>query len=337
MPRAISDTLICMKWLRRYWTVLVLVVLLSLNGLALWQHQWIGDWWRLRNYEPPKAIAAIADAAGMGDRGRHLFYVNHPTLESKDGFNKHCEDHDLETAVLGCYHGNRKGIYLYAVTDERLHGVQEVTAAHEMLHQAYDRLNNGERARIVRLMDAYYASGTVPESVSKKIESYKKQPGVVLSNEMHSIFGSEVRALPPELETYYQQYFSDRSKVVALSEAYQAEFTRRQELVEQYDSQLEDLKNQIDANKDTLSRKLSSLKQIEQNINAAAAQGDTERYRSDIAAYNAQVGEYNALVNRTRTLIKDYNAIVAQRNEIATEEQELQQALDSQFSPEPTQ
>ena len=38
----------------------------------------------------------------------------------------------LKTAVLGCY-ANRE-ISIFNVTDQRLDGIREVTAAHEMLH-----------------------------------------------------------------------------------------------------------------------------------------------------------------------------------------------------------
>ena len=35
--------------------------------------------------------------------------------------------------------------YIYNVNDERLNGLKEVTAAHEMLHAAYERLPESDK------------------------------------------------------------------------------------------------------------------------------------------------------------------------------------------------
>lgn len=279
----------------------------------------------------------VTDSA-MTDRARHLFYVNHPSLENKEDFNMHCSDKSEETAVLGCYHGDRQGIYLYAVTDSRLEGVRQVTAAHEMLHQAYDRLSGSERASVDSMLENFYSSGAISEDIKTKIDTYKKQSDVVLANEMHSIFGSEVRDLPQELETYYSRYFTDRTKVVGFSESYRAEFTRRQQLVKQYDSQLATIKRQIDDNKASLETKLATLKTKEIEIDQDVSGSNQPEYVADVQAYNATVQAYNAQLAATRKLIDQHNQIVGQRNDIAVQEQELQQALDSRLeTPSPKQ
>ncbi|HEX9153253.1 MAG TPA: hypothetical protein VF809_00350, partial [Candidatus Saccharimonadales bacterium] len=141
-----------MKWLRRYWPYLLLALLVAGN-VGVWiRKDQIADWWRLRNYRASLEVAVLATDTTMTGWGQNLFYINHPTLEGKEAFNKHCSNYGEETAVLGCYLGNRQGIYLYAVTDSRLEGVRQVTAAHEMLHQAYDRLSSKERKRVGKLL-----------------------------------------------------------------------------------------------------------------------------------------------------------------------------------------
>ncbi len=324
-----------MKWLRRYWPYLVLVLLLATNAGVWIKREQITDWWRLRNYQPPQEIVQLADDATLTDRGKHLLYINHPSLENKEDFNMHCADKSEETAVLGCYHGDRQGIYLYAVTDERLAGVRQVTAAHEMLHQAYDRLSTEERERINKLLEDFYKNGSLNQDIKAKIDSYTKQVDVVLPNEMHSIFGSEVRDLPSELEEYYKRYFTDRSKVVGFSESYRAEFTRRQELIKQYDAQLSDLKKQINTNKTNLESKMTFLKTKEHEIDQDVANGDQAKYVTDVQAYNATVQSYNTQLTSTRSLIDRHNEIVGLRNEIAVQEQQLQQALDSRLTTPP--
>ncbi|MET1033372.1 MAG: hypothetical protein ABWX94_02645 [Candidatus Saccharimonadales bacterium] len=327
-----------MTWFRRYWPYIVLVVLLAVNATVWIKREPITDWWRLRDYQPSQEIAVLVTDDAMTDKARHLFYVNHPTLENKEDFNMHCSDKSEDTAVLGCYHGNRQGIYLYAVTDSRLEGVRQVTAAHEMLHQAYDRLSNAERERIDKLLQDFYTGGMISEDIKTKIDTYKKQSDVVLANEMHSIFGSEVRNLPHELEEYYKQYFVDRSKVVGFSESYRAEFTRRQELVKKYDTQLANIKRQIDSNKASLETKMTALKAKEAEIDQDVSGSNQAEYNSDVQTYNSTVQAYNAQLAATRTLIDQHNQIVGQRNDIAVQEQELQQALDSRLeTPSPKQ
>lgn len=325
-----------MKYLRRLWPYALLAVLVAANIAAWSQRQNIADWWRLRDYRPSADIAALVTDTSMTPYGQKLFYINHPSLENKESFNKHCSDKGEETVVLGCYLGDRLGIYLYAVTDERLLGVRQVTAAHEMLHQAYDRLSASERRRIDTLLQQYYDSSLKNDDIRAKVDSYKHHKDADLVNEMHSIFGSEVRDLTPELEAYYRQYFSDRQKVVRLSEAYRGEFTRRQELVKQYDAHLNTLKSQINANKAMLESDLDFLKIKEKEINQDIDNRDQASYEADVRDYNVTVNAYNNLLAATRRLIDEYNKIVGERNDIAVQEQELQQALDSRLDSPPS-
>jgi len=320
-----------MKWFRKFWPYTLLVILIAGNATVWIERQNVADWWRLRGYTPSANIVSLADDDTMTDYGKHLFYVNHPVLEDKQAFNAHCSDKSEETAVLGCYHGNRQGIYLFAVTDDRLQGVRQVTAAHEMLHQAYDRLSSKERKRVGDLLQNYYDNKLTDEGIKTKLDSYRRQ-GADVTNEMHSIFGSEVRDLTPELETYYKQYFTDRSKIVTYSESYQAEFTRRKEQVKSYDDQLTSIKGKIDNNKSSLNSQLTELKDKEKQIDVDVSTQNQAQYQADVTAYNNMVETYNNLLATTRKLIGQYNDIVAQRNDIAVQEQQLQEALDSRLT-----
>jgi hypothetical protein len=201
-----------------------------------------------------------------------------------------------------------------------------------MLHQAYERLSTKERDHIDQLLENYYHNGLTDEAVKTKLDSYKSQPGTVLVNEMHSIFGTEVRNLPPELEAYYAQYFTNREKVVSDREAYQGEFTRRQDLVQQYDTQLTGLKKEITANKVTLEQEMNALTAKEKEINQDVSSNNQASYAADVQIYNSTVTGYNALLSTTQSRITQYNSIVNQRNDIAVQEQQLQQALDSRLS-----
>src|SRR5262249_5858448 len=120
--------------------LLRVVLLLGLLGVALYglaHRQGIADWWRLRGYHAPPAISAFVADDRMTGKARDLFYLNRPQLLADvAAFRQSCPL-DEESIVLGCYQGGQRGIAIFAVHDPRLDGVEQVTAAHEMLHAAY--------------------------------------------------------------------------------------------------------------------------------------------------------------------------------------------------------
>lgn len=318
--------------LRRIWPYVVLLVLVAASVLLFVQRVWVLDWVRLRNYDAPVSVAQLAADTTMTPYAKRLFYVNRPALEDKAAFNQHCADRMEHSVVLGCYHGDRRGIYLYDVADERLAGVKEVTAAHEMLHQAYDRLGQQEKARIHRLLQSFNDSGLTDQSVREKLDLYRQANTPDLVNEMHSIFGTEVADLPTELEAYYQQYFTDRQQVVRLSRQYRTEFERLRQEVASYDMQLAALESQIEAAKEWLDSELAVIRANERELRRGP-QGSIESYNAEVRAYNQRIDAYNVRVESVRDDIEQYNSIVAKRNAIAVEERQLQQALDSRLTP----
>jgi uncharacterized coiled-coil DUF342 family protein len=206
----------------------------------------------------------------------------------------------------------------------------QVTAAHETLHAAYERLGGSEKRTLnQQLQTAFDNLGD--ERVKKTIQSYR-DAGADIPNELHSILGTEVRALPKELEDHYAKYFSNRETIVNLSERYQAEFTGRQAKVDAADEQLKKLKPEIDTMLAKIDTDASSLNQQYQQLNSLKKAGKIEQYNAGVAPYNAAVASYNQSVKKTQTLIDTYNSLVKERNEIALEENELGKAIDSRPS-----
>jgi predicted nucleic acid-binding Zn-ribbon protein len=316
-------------WRSLIYTVLVMLVIGEC--LVLWQRQRVADWWVLRSYSPSGDIVALTNNTTMTDLGKRLFYINRPALENSAEFNKHCAENVEKTAVLGCYHGDRGGIFIYDVTDTRLYGVEQVTAAHEMLHQAYDRLSNEDRKAVDALLSDYYATVKDKEMLSKMAAYQKSEPGA-FSSEEFSVFGSEVPALPGKLETYYKKYFGDRGKVVSYAQAYQAEFTRRKELADNLESQLSSLKPRIERMENDLTNRQKTLNDLERTIEKDQASHDVSGYREDVATYNNMATAYNADVDTLKSLIEQYNSMVGRLREIATEQTQLYKALDSRIS-----
>jgi hypothetical protein len=300
-------------------------LLLVGSSLTLYVHrQDVLDWLVLRNYEPSPAIVRLATAASLSDEGRRLFYVHDPSLLDKANFQGVCGDNEA-TIVLGCYISNGK-IYVFDVEDERLQGVEEVTAAHEMLHAAFDRLSGDEKERITSLLEATFA-GIDDERLLSTIATYRDRDPSVVPNELHSILGTEWRELPPELEEYFSQYFLDRFAVVEKAEAYESEFSSRKDQISAYDTQLNGLSASIVQKRADVNQLNNALKTEADQLDQKRS--DPEVFNAAVPVYNGLVRSYNAEIESLRVLISQFNAIVAERNEIATQERELVEAIDT--------
>ena len=297
---------------------------------GIFNRQQILDWLALRNYTPNQRVVTLADHTTMKEDTRRVFYVYHPELNSKQDFRGKCPSTE-ESIVLGCY-VNTEGIFLLDVTDERLSGIIEVTAAHEVLHAHYDRLSSSERKRIDKLTAESFAQVT-NERIKKTVEQYRAKDPSIVPNELHSILATEVRNLSPELEEYYKKYFSNRAKIVEFSEKYEQTFVSLSNQVEQYDEELKSLKQQIDSNQaeiEGLNKEIDSRRsQLDGMINS----GNVNEYNEAVPGFNSFVNEYNSLIAETRRLIDRYNSTVEERNAIATTEQELIEAINSNILP----
>jgi cell division protein FtsB len=273
----------------------------------------------------PDDVAAIARTTGMSVEGELIYRASTPAIEDDDAFNQHCA---IEGgAVLGCY--SEGNVYVYAVTDERLAGTVEVTAAHEMLHAAYERLSPDERARIDALVEEAIAAIPEDDPVYADLALY---PADQLADEWHSRLGTEFADLPPALEEHYAVYFDDRAKVVELNVQANAYF-------DQLQAQIDALVAEIDALDPVLDARI------------AAYEAAVDAYNVDVDAFNARNanGYYtsqaqfdrdrNALLSRGSALdaeyaaidaeITHYNDLVAQLTALDEDYADLYSALDS--------
>ena len=271
----------------------------------------------------------LATQTTMNDNSRRLFYVYHPELEERQAFNEHCRTSE-RTIVLGCY-VSFKGIYIYNVTDERLYGVTQVTAAHELLHAAYGRLSPSEKGRVNGLLNDAFAKVT-DQRIRDTIEDYRKN-GADTNNELHSILGTEVRILPPALEKYYSKFFANRGVVVGYSEKYVQAFEQRKAQADSYkqqmnavQAQLKDLKVSIDQQEAALSQERNAL---EADRRSADTPEEVQAFNARVASYNNKVRTYQASITKFNTLVATFNDLVNKYNAIAVEESELIKALDS--------
>jgi len=273
----------------------------------------------------PEDVAAIAEKTGMSAAGELIYRASTPAIEDDDDFNQHCA---IEGgAVLGCYY--QANIYVYAVTDERLAGTVEVTAAHEMLHAAYERLTDDERERVDELVTQAIAAIPADDPVYADLALY---PADQLADEWHSRLGTEFADLSPELEQHYARYFDDRAKVVELNVAANAAFRELQ-------AQIDALVAEIDALDPALDARIAAYEAAVADFNSDV---DSFNARADSGAFATQEQfdrERNGLVARSNALdaeyaaidaqITYYNGLVAQLTALDADYADLYSALDS--------
>lgn len=323
-----------MKFIRRALPYVVLVALVGATIFVWLDRERLQDSLILRGYTPAVEIQNLAADTAMTEYAKRLFLVNKPALNDKVALNTNCKDLAEEAAVLGCFKGDRQGIYIYDITDGRLYGIEQVTAAHEMLHQAYERLSPTERAHINALLEDYYRAGLADQSVKDKMLIYEKTEPNDLANEMHSIFGTELENLPTELEAYYTRYFTDRQRVVAFRKTSQAAFDTYRNQILSYDKRLEELKPSIEQLETVLTAEIAQLRSTKAEMDADLAAGRIQEYNAAVTPYNTLVKTYNQQLAALNKQIEEYNKIVAERNALSVKVSELNEALDSSLTPQ---
>ncbi len=328
-PQKPSTPVVRRKRTSRPIAVLVTFGWLGVLLLLALNRQNIYDWWKLHNYTPPATVAQIATQDTMTSYARKVFYVNQPAIEDKTSFTQ-CPAGDEKTIVLGCYRGGQNGIFVLGVSDPRLNGVEQVTAAHEMLHAAYDRLSAKDRAAVDAMLQDYYQHDLADARIKATIEDYRQSEPTALVNEMHSIFGTEIASLPAPLEHYYQRYFTNRQAVTGFAGQYQAEFTSRADAVKADDARLATMKTEITSQQADLKTKRAALDAESNHLQQARSSGDIAAYNAAVPGYNASVNSYNAGVDSLQALVAQYNQLVSERNAIALETQQLTNEINSQ-------
>jgi hypothetical protein len=297
---------------------------------VLFNRQTVYDWVLLRFYTPPASIVQLANDASMTDKARTDFYASQPEVRGKSTFSQGCNGLNNETGnVLGCYTGTK--IFIYDVTNSQLAGVKEVTAAHEMLHAAYQRLSASDKQHINDLLNQQIKIG-LDASIKIVLEGYaKSEPGQEL-NELHSILGTEQASLSPELETYYTQYFSNRAQIVATSNAYQSVFEGLTKQRDQLYGEITTMERTINQETEALNDDSEQLKADIETFNARAdknsfaSQEEFNAQRADLMARQADINERIASITALRA---DYTAKVATYNQLGVEFNTLNDNINS--------
>ncbi len=340
-----EDTMTCMagtvgKRIARG-VAIALTLAVVAGGVIAYSHRGeIRDHFLASSFAPSARVQQVQDEIELNPDGDRIFLASQPTIGGREDFNRWCAgvDHTEEGHVLGCFADRR--IRLFEVTDERLNGVVETTAAHELLHAAWARLDQDERASLSRTLIAEYDElAAQDESFKQRMSVYESLPRTAFANELHSVFGTEVRELSPVLSEHYARWFEDRSVIVDLYDGYHGVFVELKQEADRLSAELEALRADIEtrsANYDV------AVQQF--NTDAADFKQRNEQYefsgKKDLFdSIRAQLLDRQAGLDLVRQEIQAdtdrFNEIRAHLLELNDVSLELNDVLDSTLS-EPT-
>jgi len=316
------------------------VVLLICIGLALWlifHRQYVIDQITVWQYHPDAAVQKLDKGAYLSKKGTFIFYASRPTVDGTQAFNQYCAKAEPQSAILGCYRDYR--IYVYDVKDSRLDGIEEVTAAHEMLHAAWDRMSDKERAHLTTLLEAEYKKLNNAD-LNERMSYYSRAEPGERDNELHSILGTEFTGLSPELEKYYSQYFTDRDRLVALHTKYESIFDSLQKKAATLSSQLDSLSKDINSKVKAYN---ADVNQLNQDIAAFNQQAGANGGFSSTAEFNSQRASLMARASSLETQraainseITTYQQVYKELQDTNSQSDALNRSIDSTLAPAPS-
>ena len=317
---------------------LVLTALLfALSLFVMWNRQYIVDSIIFWQYQPSAAVQQLTSRAYLTDSGKFIFYASQPRLDGSRAFNTKCDQQEESTAILGCYAANR--IYIYNVSNAKLEGIKEVTAVHEMLHAVYQRLSDGERKAVDKLVEAEYEKLKEDPTYTERMAYYARTEPGARNNELYSIIGTEIASISPELEAHYKKYIHDRSKIVAYFANYSGTFTELANHAKALSSQLDALSTEI---KEATERYNTNTKQLNADIEAFNKRAETGDFTSQVQ-FNKErqtlvIRSDNLAAQRdtVNTLVKKFNTLKDEYNDTVTQSNDLYKSINSQLAPAPS-
>jgi hypothetical protein len=321
-------------------TIVICFILLSISFVAITYRQRILDQITVWSYQPSSDIINVISKAGMNDGGKFYFFANRPALYTNNElqqFNDACENIEISTAILGCYTGTK--IHVRQITDEKLEGVSEVTAAHETLHAVYDRLDDGEKSRVNTLLEAEYKKIVNDKYYSDLIAYYAKAEPGQRSNELHSIIGTEITDISPQLEEYYARYFSNRQTVVDLHTKYNYAFKALKIKANKIEAQLNALIASVNAKKKRYNIDATNLNNDIADFNSRAENGgfsSQAQFDNERAALVARAADLDDAKAAIKADIARYEMLLNEYNSAAAASKKLYDAIDNKLVPSPS-
>ena len=304
---------------------LVLVVAVFVIFGIFFAHDF-SDFLKAQNFKPSEKILQITSRIKLTHRAKTIFYATNPQVLASDDFNSSCSKLVEKSTILGCYNDDK--ISIFDVENSELDGVEEVTAAHELLHAVWNRTSKAEREKLSKKIEENYEKVKTPE-LEKTMAAYAEtEPGERV-NELHSILGTEFAGLSEELESYYSNFFENRGEIVSMNARYKSKFEDLENRAKSLDKELKALNAEIKQETSDYSAKIKSLNSAIDLFNTRAQNG----YYYSQNAFNADRAQLVARGNLMEQYREQINSKVANYNSKVTELQyisgQIQRLYDS--------
>lgn len=284
------------------------------------------DWIKGLRYSPTAGVSEIESALNLTSSGTRIFRASLPKLESRDEFNRDCKSFDVEVSVLGCYTNEK--IYVYNVEEAELAGIRESTAAHELLHAAYARLSDADKAKLKPSLDEVYR--TNESALEPTLKSYAEAER---AEELYVRAATQIAALPADLETHYAHYFANRQKLVEFYNNYITPFKELRERITTLGLELNLLREEIDAKTDdyeSRSEKFSSdVDEFNDCANTSGCFSSDYEFSTRRRKLVAEQESLDELYDSLNSLIDDYNSKVDEYNSNVLRSNDLQGVINS--------
>ncbi len=304
-------------WQRYAWAG---VVVLCLATYAVLQSSWLMDTLKGWGYEPAEKVVAIESDLQLAAAGRRIFAATRPTVEGSREFNEHCDSHDAEISLLGCYIDGR--IYIYEIELAQLAPANKVTAAHELLHAVWERMGESERRQVSGWLDQVYNERR--EWFEGELEVYDAEDR---REEIYARAGTKLADLPDELENHYAKYFQNRAVIVQFYQDYEAPSLALQLEMEELFDQIQAVSEEVELGRETYLRDLEKLDAKIDQFNACAetagcfvSQAEFTRQRQALLAEREHLeavrAELNGKIAQNNQRIQDYRERQLQLGEL---------------------
>lgn len=314
---------------RRGWIGSLLILAVLAGGVYF--QQGIADYYKVSSFQPSAEIESLVERSGMSGKGKFYFYATHPELESAEDFNSDCRRVESASPILGCYVSGVDKIHIYNITNPELDGIKEVTAAHEMLHAAYERLSDQEIEQLSPFIEATYEKVKTAD-LERRMEYYARINTDSKIPELYAILPTEFADIGAELEQHYGNYFDDRQKTVALHDSYSQAFIQLDSEISSISSGLDVRLDQIEQERTAIDTEISTLNIEVERFNQRAASGQFSSQQAFEAERYALESGRVRLINRNKVLggwIVDYNQDIEKLSQLGEKRDQLTSSIDS--------
>lgn len=317
----------------RIWTSIAFSLSIATVIFAAWlflNRQYVLDQLTVWSYQPTASIQTLDDRMQFTDKGLFTFYATKPVVSDPGEFNGKCPRQEAGSPILGCYTTEDR-IYVFNVTNVQLDGMKEVTAAHEMLHAAWQRMSDSEQVRVGELLTAAYEKSASTE-LRERMTYYQRTEPEEITNELHSILGTEVGDVGGELENYYGQYFKDRQAILDLHAKYNTVYQSLYNQADTLYTDMQTLSTNIEARSATYDSNVVQLSSDITSFNARANSGDFDsprQFNIEKAALEKRSSRLEADRNAIYTDIATHNKMYDEYKAIASQIELLNNSVDS--------